>query len=97
MLSGVYEAERSPSLLQTPQGFRHSSCDLIWLTELGVDIIRKPVYFSYSYPQAQIDLDREAFGEHGGDRGLQDPLVSSVASTLEVFSSVSLWPLLWPL
>ncbi|KAL2073577.1 hypothetical protein VTL71DRAFT_10903 [Oculimacula yallundae] len=69
VLSGLYEAEPNPQVL------RHAQ---------GVNIVRPPAVFAYSYPQTAIDLDNQAFS----NGQLYGP-ASSIASTPEVFNSVS--------
>ncbi|KAH7357019.1 hypothetical protein BKA65DRAFT_219461 [Rhexocercosporidium sp. MPI-PUGE-AT-0058] len=67
VLSGLYETDPEPRVLHTPQ---------------GVNVVRPPAVFTYSYPQTAIDLDLQAFvnGQMYGPE-------SSIASTPEVFSS----------
>ena len=63
-------------------GFFHlpKSC----LTHTGVNVVRPPAVFSYSYPQTAIELDLQAFNE--GQSYSPQP---SITSTPEVFNSVS--------
>jgi hypothetical protein len=56
---------------------------------IGVDAIRPPPNFSYSYPQAAIDIERKAFGANGRDQWPpDDSRYPSGASTPEVFTDV---------
>jgi hypothetical protein len=57
---------------------------------VGVDIVRPPPYFSYSYPGIMDDLERHGFGAAWGDRRQRGNVVESTASTPEVFTSVNL-------
>ncbi|KAK0100870.1 hypothetical protein ONS95_007317 [Cadophora gregata] len=67
VLSGFYETDPHPRVLHTPQ---------------GVNVVRPPAVFSYSYPQTAIDLDLRAF--NNGQIVSPQP---SIASTPEVFNS----------
>ncbi|KAH6721970.1 hypothetical protein BKA61DRAFT_729394 [Leptodontidium sp. MPI-SDFR-AT-0119] len=67
VLSGLYETDTDPQVLRSPQ---------------GVNVVRPPAGFAYSYPQAAINLDVQAFsnGQMWGPE-------SSIASTPEVYNS----------
>ncbi|KAH7407398.1 hypothetical protein BKA64DRAFT_666481 [Cadophora sp. MPI-SDFR-AT-0126] len=67
VLSGFYENDPHPQVLHTPQ---------------GVNVVRTPAVYSYSYPQAAIDLDLQAFNNNQTHKPRP-----SIASTPEVFNS----------
>jgi hypothetical protein len=89
VLSGVYDADSNPSLLDCPQGWWCclQQSGLLLTMSPGVNLVRRPRNFSYSYPQIAMNQDREAFGD--AQRRTEDWLTSSVASTPGVFTSVS--------
>lgn len=91
LLSGVYEVEQSPSILESPLGPlpMHLMTRIFKLTlHIGVDIIRPPASFNYSYPGVMHDLERHGFGAAWRDRRQRGNIQQSVASTPEVFTSV---------
>ncbi|KAG4431189.1 hypothetical protein IFR05_013334 [Cadophora sp. M221] len=67
VLSGLYETDPDPRVLRSPQ---------------GVNVVRPPTGFAYSYPQVAMNLDVQAFsnGQMWGPE-------SSIASTPEVYNS----------
>jgi hypothetical protein len=92
LLSGIYEPERSPSLLQGPLGLllAYLRMSLVLISNTGVDVIRPPPSFNYSYPGVMRDLERHGFGAAWCDRRERGNASQSVASTPEVFTSVNL-------
>jgi hypothetical protein len=91
LLSGIYEPERSPSLLQSPLGLLlgYLRMFLVLISNTGVDVIRPPPSFNYSYPGVMRDLERHGFGAAWCDRRERGNASPSIASTPEVFTSVS--------
>ncbi|KAI6714702.1 hypothetical protein JHW43_002783 [Diplocarpon mali] len=77
LLSGIYENDPEPRVLRNAQGDELPPSPAIFrLTpSTGVNITRPPSYFSYSYPQASLHLDRAAFSPP------YQPYISSAIST----------------
>jgi hypothetical protein len=78
MMSGVYDPERSPSIVFSAQGID------------GEDLERRPGNFARSYPHANAEFDENTFFQK--EEALQrtrEWLISSTASTARVFHSVS--------
>jgi hypothetical protein len=59
------------------------------MLDTGVDVVRPPPAFNYSYPGVMRDLERHGFGAAWCDRRQRGNITESIASTPEVFTSVS--------
>jgi hypothetical protein len=95
VLSGIYE-EPEPSLIYSARGLflLFPNEVRILITRLGVDLVKRPLEFARSYPRDNLELDRAALYspeyiaqsiEH-----VRQWLSSSIASTPQVFNSVSI-------
>ncbi|RDL40318.1 uncharacterized protein BP5553_00297 [Venustampulla echinocandica] len=71
-LSGVYDLEESPKMVKNPHGY--------------LDMIARPLTFTWMNPQAALRLDKEAFGIHGEDHEDLNPPVLG-ASLVERLTS----------